>query len=135
MRRQVSAVRGNRTRCSSSTRGMLRYGSAGALPGGRIVVQGLSDVRKALSVIRRTLADIKRHVSEAAVVIAEITRLSGNVFYEVGYADAMSTPLLILAQTGTTLPFDIRGYRVVFYEGVIGGEIKLGQEQPTQLRA
>jgi hypothetical protein len=55
--------------------------------------------------------------------------------YEVGYADALNKPLIILAQKGTTLPFDIRGYRVVFYEDVIGGEIELAANLRKQLKA
>jgi hypothetical protein len=81
------------------------------------------------------LEDIKRHVSEAAVVIAEVTTANANVFYEVGYADALNKPLVILAQKGTPLPFDIRGYRVVFYEDVIGGDVNLAESLRKQLRA
>jgi hypothetical protein len=81
------------------------------------------------------LADIKRHVAEASVVIAEITPLNANVFYEVGYADALNKPLILLAQAGTKLPFDIQGYRTVFYEDVIGGEIKLTENLRKQLKA
>jgi hypothetical protein len=80
------------------------------------------------------LADIKRHVSEAAVVIAEITPLNANVFYEVGYADALRKPLILLAQKGTRLPFDVQGYRTVFYEDVIGGEVKLSKDLRKQLK-
>ena len=71
------------------------------------------------------LADIKRHVAEAAVVIAEITPLNANVFYELGYADALNKPLVIVPQAATKLPFDVQGYRTVFYEDVIGGEVTL----------
>ncbi|MEK7992250.1 MAG: hypothetical protein AAB403_00445 [Planctomycetota bacterium] len=80
------------------------------------------------------LADIKRHVVEAAVLIAEITPLNANVFYEVGYADALKKPLILLAQAGTKLPFDIQGYRTVFYDDVIGGELKLSENLRKQLR-
>lgn len=80
------------------------------------------------------LADTKRHVAEAALVIAEITPLNANVFYEVGYADAMNKPLVILAQAGAKLPVDIQGYRVVFYEDVIGGEVKLAENLRKQLK-
>lgn len=81
------------------------------------------------------LEDIQRHVAEAAVVIAEITPVNANVFYEVGYADALNKPLVLLAQRGTKLPFDIQGYRTVFYEDVIGGEARLLKELRGQLRA
>jgi len=81
------------------------------------------------------LTDIKRHVAEAAVVIAEITPLNANVLYEVGYADALKKPLILLAQAGTKLPFDIQGYRTVFYEDVIGGEVELTENLQKQLKA
>jgi hypothetical protein len=69
-----------------------------------------------------------------AVVIAEITPLNANVFYELGFADALNNPLVILAQAGTKLPFDIQGYRVVFYEDIIGGEVELLNNLRKQLR-
>jgi hypothetical protein len=81
------------------------------------------------------LADIKRHVAEAAVVIAEITPRNPNVFYEIGYADALHKPLILLAQKGTPLPFDISGYRTIFYEDVIGGEVLLTEKLRGHLRA
>lgn len=81
------------------------------------------------------LADIKRHVAEAAVVIAEITPLNANVFYELGYADALNKPLVLVAQAGTKLPFDIQGYRTVFYEDVIGGEVRLADNLRKQLQS
>jgi hypothetical protein len=81
------------------------------------------------------LADIKRHVAEAAVVIAEITPQNPNVFYEVGYADALHKPLILLAQQGTPLPFDISGYRTIFYQDVIGGETSLTEKLRTHLKA
>lgn len=46
------------------------------------------------------LADIKRYVAEAAVVVAEITPLNPNVFFEIGYADALQKPLILIAQKG-----------------------------------
>jgi hypothetical protein len=66
--------------------------------------------------------DIKREIGEAKVVIAEITAPNQNVFYEVGYAHALNKPTILLAQRGRELPFDIRSYRVIFYEDTIGGK-------------
>jgi hypothetical protein len=80
------------------------------------------------------LADIKQHVAEAAVVIAEITPRNPNVFYEIGYADALHKPLILLAQKGTPLPFDISGYRTIFYEDVIGGEVLLTEKLKSHLK-
>jgi hypothetical protein len=66
--------------------------------------------------------DIQRRIEEANVVIAEISAANQNVFYEVGYAHALQKPTILLAQRGKELPFDIRSYRVIFYEDSIGGK-------------
>jgi hypothetical protein len=66
--------------------------------------------------------DIKRQIAEAKIVIAEITAPNQNVFYELGYAHALSKPTILLAQRGKELPFDIRSYRVIFYDDSIGGK-------------
>ena len=66
--------------------------------------------------------DIKREITEAKVVIAEITAPNQNVFYELGYAHALNKPTILLARRGQELPFDIRSYRVIFYEDTIGGK-------------
>ena len=66
--------------------------------------------------------DIQREISESQVVIAEITAANSNVFYELGYAHALNKPTILLAQRGKELPFDIRSYRVIFYDDTIGGK-------------
>jgi hypothetical protein len=66
--------------------------------------------------------DIQRKIEDAKVVIAEITAPNQNVFYEIGYAHALNKPTILLAQRGKDLPFDIRSYRVIFYDDSIGGK-------------
>jgi hypothetical protein len=66
--------------------------------------------------------DIQRKIEDATVVIAEITAPNQNVYYEVGYAHALNKPTILLAQRGKELPFDIRSYRVIFYDDSIGGK-------------
>ena len=66
--------------------------------------------------------DIKRAIAESSVIIAEITAPNQNVFYELGYAHALNKPTILLAQRGKELPFDIRSYRVIFYDDTIGGK-------------
>lgn len=81
------------------------------------------------------LDDIKRLITEAGVIIAEITPLNANVFYEIGFGDALGKPLILLAQEGTKLPFDLSGYRVVFYRDRIGAEGELTDKLRSNLRA
>ena len=66
--------------------------------------------------------DIQRKIQDAKVIIAEITAPNQNVYYEVGYADALNKPIILLAQRGKELPFDIHSYRVIFYDDSIGGK-------------
>ena len=71
------------------------------------------------------LNDIVGGIAEAKIVIADITPPNQNVFYEVGYAHALKKPTILLVEKGKQLPFDISGYRCLFYENSIGGKGKL----------
>jgi hypothetical protein len=71
------------------------------------------------------LEDITRGIVEARIVIAEITAPNQNVFYELGYAHALKKPTILLADSTKDLPFDISGYRCLFYENSIGGKKKV----------
>jgi hypothetical protein len=70
------------------------------------------------------LDDIVQGIIEAEVVIIEITPVSKNenVFYELGYAHALNKPTILLAQRGRKLPFDVSGYRVLFYQDTTAGK-------------
>jgi hypothetical protein len=79
--------------------------------------------------------DIKREISECKVVIAEITAPNQNVFYELGYAHALNKPTILLARRGRELPFDIRSYRVIFYDDSIGGKPEVERNLTKHLRS
>jgi hypothetical protein len=69
------------------------------------------------------IADIAKHLTESQVIVAEVTPLNGNVYYEVGYADALKKPVVLIADKAVgQLPFDIRPYRTIFYENSIAGK-------------
>lgn len=69
------------------------------------------------------LQDIRNGIIDSDIVIAEITPVNANVFYELGYAHALDKPTILLANRKTDkLPFDISGYRVIFYDDTIGGK-------------
>ena len=57
--------------------------------------------------------------------MAEITPPNQNVFYELSYAHALAKPTILLAERGKQLPFDISGYRVLFYDNTIGGKTQV----------
>ena len=91
---------------------------AGDLPGPGIIIE-----------------DIVTSIVEAKVVIAEITVPNQNVFYELGYAHAKNKPTILLAEKGRELPFDVHGYRCLFYENSIGGKQKLEDGLRKHLQA
>jgi len=79
--------------------------------------------------------DIQKEIEQAEVVIAEITPANPNVFYELGYAHALGKPTILLAQRGAQLPFDIRSFRVVFYNDTIGGKAEVERNLSKHLEA
>jgi len=82
------------------------------------------------------IADIKQQITESRVVIAEITPANANVYYEVGYADALNKPLILIADKKEGLkPFDVRAYRTIFYENSIAGKNKVEEDLRNYLKA
>lgn len=79
--------------------------------------------------------DIQREIEQAEIVVAEITPTNPNVFYELGYAHALGKPTILLAQRGAQLPFDIRSFRVVFYNDTIGGKAEVERNLRNHLEA
>jgi hypothetical protein len=68
--------------------------------------------------------DIIQAITQADLVIAEITPKNPNVYYELGYAHAAGVPtvLLFTRKEDERMPFDVSGQRAIFYEDSIGGK-------------
>jgi len=83
------------------------------------------------------LEDIQRQVENSQAVVAEISTHNPNVFYELGYAHALRKPaiLLVRRQEGQSMPFDVRGYRAIFYDDSIGGKKNVERNLEQHLRA
>ena len=79
------------------------------------------------------LQDIISGLKESDVIIAEISPANPNVFYELGYAHAVEKPTVLLARRGGELPFDISGYRVIFYDDTIGGKSAVEKDLKNHL--
>lgn len=90
------------------------------------------------------LQDIVEGIYNADVIIADLSGLNANVFYELGLAHAMNKKVIIITQDIGELPFDIKSYRanqysLLFYKlpelflelekllkGAIDGSVKYG---------
>src|SRR5438876_1136243 len=70
--------------------------------------------------------DLRRKVhaaiEAAALVIADVSHPSPNIFYEVGYAVARGKPLLLLARDDLAdVPTDLRGVELIRYRNTQEG--------------
>lgn len=69
------------------------------------------------------MEDVTRSIRSAALIIADVTPDNANVFYEVGFAHAINKPTILLSdKKRERLPFDISGFRTLFYDNTIGGK-------------
>jgi hypothetical protein len=62
------------------------------------------------------LPRILKGIRNSAFVIADVTELSSNVFYEVGYAKGLGKEVILIAKKGTELPFDLKDLPTFFWE-------------------
>jgi hypothetical protein len=67
---------------------------------------------------------VLQHLYAADVVIADLTDLNPNVFYELGVRHALRRGTILVGMKGTVVPFDVGDLRVIFYEDRVGGEIE-----------
>jgi hypothetical protein len=70
-----------------------------------------------LNTIGRIVPEILERIEHSAFVIADLTELKSNVFFELGYAEGMKKPIVVTAMTGTQLPFDVKDVPTIFWDG------------------
>ena len=60
--------------------------------------------------------EIEKAIMSASLVVADITDANPNVMYEVGLATAKNKPLILVASSSRSIPFDLARFRVVIYD-------------------
>jgi hypothetical protein len=75
----------------------------------------------------RIIPRIEAGIRHSAFVIADVSDLSPNVFYEVGFARALGKDVILTARKGTVLPFDIGDIPTIFWE--IQSDVKDGLQK------
>ena len=82
------------------------------------------------------LNDIISSIKDSSVVVAEITPDNPNVFYEIGYSHAIGKPTILLCdRKRDKLPFDISGFRTLYYDNTIAGKTRVENDLKMYLNA
>ncbi len=58
---------------------------------------------------------IEAGIAKSAFVIADVTQASPNVYFEVGFARGCGKHVIVTAEEGTKLPFDLADVPVLFW--------------------
>lgn len=70
-------------------------------------------------------SQIYQYLNESKLVIANLTELNPNVMYELAIRFCIGKPVIIIAEEGTKLPFDVKDQRTLFYINDSQGTIDL----------
>jgi hypothetical protein len=97
-------------RFESGLNNVYNYGIKGAVEKQQFVCERLDKDYITGDIVER----IRNRIATSAFVIADLTGESPNVFYEVGYADALKKPIVLLSQK-EEIPFDICTRNCLFY--------------------
>jgi hypothetical protein len=74
-----------------------------------LVAYRTDEIRRSSSIIDRIMAA----VASADLVLADVTGLNANCFYELGYADALKRPVVLIEREGNKTPFDVAGRSIL----------------------
>jgi hypothetical protein len=66
--------------------------------------------------LERIIPRVEKGIRGSAFVIADVSKESPNVFYEVGFARGLGKDLMMTARKDTKLPFDIGDIPVIFWK-------------------
>lgn len=71
---------------------------------------------------------IQEQILRADLVIADLTGRNANVFYELGYAHAVGKNTVLLTQSISEVPFDLRHRQLIEYNATPQGRKRLADE-------
>ncbi len=71
---------------------------------------------------------VKRRISNATLVVADLSSANPNVYLEVGYAWGCRVPTVLLSGNTSDLKFDVRSQRCIVYKSIESLEDALSRE-------
>ena len=64
----------------------------------------------------KIIDQVWKGITEAKILIAELTTRNPNVFYELGLAHALQKPVVLVSSNEQDVPFDLKHIRVIYYD-------------------
>lgn len=64
------------------------------------------------------LDEIYNSITNARIIIAEMSLPNPNVYYELGYAHALGKPVILITKDISSTPFDLRAYNHIVYKNI-----------------
>lgn len=79
---------------------------------------GLTPVRADADIFGtgKIIDQVWRGITNAKVLVAELTKRNPNVFYELGLAHALKKPVVLVSSNEQDVPFDLQHIRVIYYD-------------------
>jgi nucleoside 2-deoxyribosyltransferase len=71
------------------------------------------------------LDKIYNSIVNSKIIIAEVSSLNPNVYYELGYAHALNKPVILITKDISSAPFDLRNYNHIVYKNIVDLREKL----------
>lgn len=65
--------------------------------------------------VKRITPEMFNNIKSCAFVIVDLTNERPNVYYELGYADALGKPIIVTAKQGTKVHFDAKDFPIIFW--------------------
>lgn len=84
-----------------------------------------------ISDLGRISKQIIKEIYNDKLVIANLTTINPNVMYELAFRHSIGKPVVIIAEEGTPLPFDISDERTIFYKNDAQGTLDLQDDLRT----
>ncbi len=86
------------------------------------------NVAHKISITGSITKQIINEIYSSDLVIANLTNKNPNVMYELAFRHCLGKPVIMIAEKGTDLPFDLISERTIFYENDAKGVLELRDE-------